>query len=245
MGQDTGESGTEARQSASANEPVVYAFPPPGCEPHPGPPPTHLGALLAAVSIPFIPYSLWRLLSQPTENDTLTMGGFVFFAALVTGAVERMMQSDRIALVEKVAGKRERPAGDRPFQFGLSDLLGSVFLLALVTGIWSTSQERDMPGTAWRVMFELTWDLLYGCLLAVSTVLLVAGWRRKDAFGLALSIPILLGTVVHFVWRGAADDAVFLVWSSYAVIFGLVLHVRWRRWLGRFVFRRRPVRNAT
>jgi hypothetical protein len=206
-------------------------------------PPTHRGSLLAILALPFIPYSAWKLWALPSDNDATSAGTWVFMIALICGFVDRTVQSDELLRTNRANAKLGPSSADRPFQFSLGDLLGGVFVIGVLMGIWGTCQEREIPGKEWRAMFTSTWDLLYGSLLTVSGVLLVSGWRRRDFLGLSFAIPVLLGAAVHFIWRGAADDAVFLVWSCYALPLGLVLHVRWKRWLATLSWRRHTVED--
>jgi hypothetical protein len=96
-----------------------------------------------------------------------------------------------------------------PFQFGLSDLLCAVFVVAFLMGIISMMRETDLRDESYLDL----WNFLSGSVLTVAATLLISSWRTRSKAGWIVGIPIFLGTLAHLLFGLAVDDFVLLAWS--------------------------------
>jgi hypothetical protein len=171
--------------------------------------------LLATVSLLTLICATVRILFHPggAELSLVAAAIWILFFALTAGGIlnARSAQATLPARPE-----RHRQTEPPPFQFGLSDLLCAVFVVAFLMGIIAMMGETDTRDES----FVSLWNFMSGSVLAVSATLSISGWRSRYRAGWIVGIPVFLGTLAHMIWGLAADDYVLLVWSFIGLWFG-------------------------
>jgi len=113
-------------------------------------------------------------------------------------------------------GKRKLNDPEKPFQFGLSELLAGVFIVAVLMGICAVvSNEQPIESD-----YTDLWNFLCGSILAVTLALIISSYRTRSKAGWAVGLPIALGMTAHLIWGTPADHYVLLVWCLCGLYFG-------------------------
>jgi hypothetical protein len=132
-------------------------------------------------------------------------GLWIPFFALAAGTFrdpEPMPETGRVV-------RPRKSSGNPPFQFGLSDLLCAVFVVAFLMGIIALTRDTNYRDES----FVELWNFMSGSVLAVASALLISSWRTGDRSGWMVGTPIFLGTLAHMVFGLAADRYVLLAWG--------------------------------
>lgn len=170
--------------------------------------------LLFTISFITLVWSVVRIAFQmDSPGPPLALAAvWIPFFALTIGKARNPLTSEPSAPSRPVAYGKAEP----PFQFGLSDLLCAVFVVAMLMGIISMMRETDYRDES----FIDLWNFLAGCVLTIAAALLISSWRTHSKPGFTVGIPIFLGTLAHLLVGFPADDYVLLAWSLLGMILG-------------------------